>query len=307
MGPSPDERGRALAASTVAIVVWGFGPLFIRGIDMSASALVFWRFVISLPVMIGACYLAGQRLSWEIMRRMAAPAALFGLSFISGFLSYQKTSIVNASLIGSLQPALLLAVAPFLFRTRTTVRQVVFGVVALAGVAALVLGAGGSGGSSYVGDLWAALTLLLWTVYFVWAQRVRGAGHHPLEMLAAVFIVSFVVTTPVTLATADDIGDISWKAALLLLAQSVGPGLVGHGLMTWSQRHLDIRVVSLLGLGSPVVSAIGAWIVFDQRLRVLQMVGAAIVLVGLAGIVGERAPSRPVEPAATVPGTAPDP
>ena len=181
--------------------------------------MVFWRFVISLPVMVGACYAAGRRLTWELIRQMALPSVLFSYSFITSFLSYQKTSIVNASLIGSLQPALLLAVAPLLFKTRTTIRQILFGLVALAGVAGLVLGAGEGGGSSFTGDLWAGITLLLWTGYFIWAQRVRGAGHHPLEMLAAVFVVSFVVTTPVTLATSHDVGSISWRTAVACRAR----------------------------------------------------------------------------------------
>jgi drug/metabolite transporter (DMT)-like permease len=303
MSAGADESRRALAAASIAVVVWGFGPLFIRGIDMSAGALVFWRFLISLPIMTTACYVSGGRLRWVIFRRMAIPATLFALSFISSFLSYQKTSIVNASLIGSLEPALLLLVAPFIFHVRTTARQVGFGAIALAGVVALVLGAGATNGSSYVGDLWAVVTLVLWTVYFIWAQRVRSEGYDALSMLAAVFIISFVVTTPITLTTSHDVGSVTWKAILLLTLQAVGPGLVGHGMMMWSQRHLDIRTVSLMGLATPVVSAFGAWIVFSQGLRWMQFLGAAAVLAGLAGIVGER-PAPAVRNAdAVVPGT----
>ena len=64
-------------------------------------------------------------------------------------------------------------------------------------------------------------------------------------------------------------------------------GLVGHGMMTWAQRHLDITFASLLMLGSPVISAIGAWVAFGQRLSIVQIAGAFVVLAALGAIVLE--------------------
>ncbi len=64
-----------------------------------------------------------------------------------------------------------------------------------------------------------------------------------------------------------------------------GPGLVGHGLMTWAQRHLDLTVASLLTLASPVISATGAWLIYSEHLRPMQGVFATVVLLALAAIV----------------------
>ncbi len=73
-------------------------------------------------------------------------------------------------------------------------------------------------------------------------------------------------------------------------------GLVGHGLMTWAQRHVDITVASLLMLGGPVISAVGAWVVFSQQLSPVQIAGALVVLAALGGIVLEvRSSAVPVE------------
>lgn len=280
-----DDTQRALGAASIAVFVWGFGPLLVRGVDASAGAITFWRFALAQPVMIGAAYLLGGGLSLRVLRRAALPGLLFSVSMLASFLSYQKTSIVNASLIGSLQPALLLVVAPFVFGSRTTLRQAVFGSVSLGGVALLVVGAGGTNGASWVGDLWAAFNLVLWTVYFVLVQRIRDDGEDATSILAAVFLMSFVFAAPVSLVISDDVGGVGWDGIGLVALMAIGPGLIGHGLMTWSQRHLDIRVASLLGLASPVVSTVGAWIVFSQGLGLLQAVGGLLVLIGLAGVV----------------------
>jgi drug/metabolite transporter (DMT)-like permease len=296
--PASVEPGRrALSAAVVAAFVWGFGSLLVRGVHAPASVIVFWRFALAQPVMISAAYLSGGGLSWRLLRRTSLPGLLFSVSMLASFLSYQKTSIVNASLIGSLQPALLLAVAPLLFGTRTTGRQLGFGLVALAGIAALVLGAGGTSGASFVGDAWAAVNLVLWTVYYVLIQRIRDDGADAPSLLASVFFMSFVFATPLSLAIDTDLAAIRWRGILLVSLMALGPGLIGHGLMTWAQRHLDIRITSLLGLTSPVVATLGAWLIYSQRLRALQIAGGVIVLAGLAGVVWDhRASNATVRP-----------
>jgi drug/metabolite transporter (DMT)-like permease len=67
-----------------------------------------------------------------------------------------------------------------------------------------------------------------------------------------------------------------------------GPGLVGHGLISWASRHIPVTTTSLLTLGSPVISVFGGWLVYDQHLGVAQVLGAAFVLGGLAGSVWDR-------------------
>jgi drug/metabolite transporter (DMT)-like permease len=291
MPAAAEDTRRALGAATIAVVVWGFGPLMVRGIDASASSIVFWRFVLAQPVMIGASYYFGNGLSWRLLRRSFLPGALFAVSMLAAFTSFQKTSIVNASLIQAMQPALLLVVAPFVFKKRTTARQFLFGGVSLVGVAVLVIGGGGTEGSALEGDLWALFNLVLWTVYFILVQRIRQDGEDATSILAAVFIASCVVATPLTLLTADGVDDVfglGWKGWVLEVAMVLGPGLVGHGMMMWAQRHLDIRVSSLMGLASPVISTVGAWAIYSQSLSVLQVVGGAVVLAGLTGVMGDR-------------------
>ena len=82
-----------------------------------------------------------------------------------------------------------------------------------------------------------------------------------------------------------------WLVAMVLVT-----GLTGHGLMTWAQRFVDVTVSSLLTLASPVVSTIGAWIFFDQSLVAVQLVGAVLVIAGLAGLVLGQTSLRRVAP-----------
>ena len=275
----------AVSIAAVAVFAWGFGPLLVRGIDASAPTIVFWRLWIAAPVMLVAAYFTGGRVSVPLLKSVFVPGVLFGISMLVGFTSYQETSIANATLIGALQPALMLFIGPMLFGDRSGARQVLFAVIALAGISTVVLGAKDSSGASLHGDVLALINLGLFTAYFVRVKQVRNKGVHSAALVAGVFCIAAVVVSPWVLLTSHDLGAIHGVDWLSIVAMVLVSGLVGHGLMTWAQRHLDITLASLLMLGSPVVSAVGAWVVFSQRLSGLQIAGAAVVLTALAAIV----------------------
>lgn len=287
MSDSERREQLAITLGAIAVLAWGFGPLLVRGIHASAPTIVFWRLWLATPVMVGAAYLSGGRVSLPLLKSVFVPGVLFGTSMIVGFTAYQTTSIANATLIGALQPALMLFIGPVLFGDRSGSRQILLAVIALAGIGTVVLGAKQSSGASLHGDVLALINLGLWTAYFVRVKQVRDQGVHAGALIAGVFCVAAVVISPWVLLTSNDLGAIHGSDWLLILAMVLVSGLVGHGLMTWAQRHLDITFASLLMLGSPVISAVGAWIAFGQRLSSVQIAGALVVLAALGAIVLE--------------------
>ena len=148
-------------------------------------------------------------------------------------------------------------------------------------------------GASLYGDLMAIVNLGLWTVYFIKVKHLRNDGVHAPSFVAAVFLVAAVCVTPWALANHGDLGAVHGSDWWLLLAMVVGPGVLGHGLMTWAQRHLDITLASLLTLGQPPLTALGAWFIFNERLETAQLVGACVVMAALTMIVADVRASLP--------------
>jgi drug/metabolite transporter (DMT)-like permease len=294
---TPEGRARlAISIAALAVFAWGFGPLMVRGIDASAGTIVFWRLWIAMPVMLTAAYFTGGRVSLPLLKAVFVPGVIFGISTLVGFSSYHATSIANATLIGALQPVLMLFIAPLLFGERSSARQILLAVIALGGISTVVLGAQQSSGASLHGDALALINLGLFTTYFVRMKQVRNKGIHSIALIAGVFSVAAVTVTPWVLLTSHDLGAIHGADWLSIVGMVLLSGLIGHGLMTWAQRHIDITLASLLMLGGPVISAIGAWIVFNQQLSPVQIAGALVVLVALGAIVLEHHSSAvPVE------------
>jgi drug/metabolite transporter (DMT)-like permease len=130
-------------------------------------------------------------------------------------------------------------------------------------------------------------------VYFIKVKRQRDLGVHSASFLAGVFLTSAIVATPWALLSSDDLGSLDVRDFAFVVLMIVGPGLIGHGMMTWTQRHLDITIASMLTLLHPVLSTVEAWLIYDERLDGLQFLGAAVVLVALGAIIREAREAVP--------------
>jgi drug/metabolite transporter (DMT)-like permease len=278
-----------LIAATIAVIAFGFGPLFVRGIDASSAMIVFWRVLLALPVSIGVAYATGGRLSWHLLRQAVPIGICFAISIIASFTSFRETSIANATLIPALQPALVLIFAARMFGERRTRTDIICVIASFLGVSAVVL-ASSAGGNSWCGDLLAVVNLLVFTIYFLLAKHVRSGNVHSWSLLATIFVITAVVVTPWAIAVDGGVtalpGAHDW---LLVMAIVLFPGMVGHGFITWAHHYVDVSVTSTLTLASPVVAIVGAWIVYSESLSAVQVLGAVAVLVALGVLVhGQR-------------------
>jgi drug/metabolite transporter (DMT)-like permease len=295
------RSGLPLFAVALAVFAWGFGPLFVKGIDASFNTIVFWRVLIGTAVALAFAYLTGGRITFRLLV-IAFPAGVcFGISFIAGFASFQETSIVNATLIPALQPVLILLLATRMFGERRTGTELAFAALAFTGVVVVVAGASADG-SSLEGNLYAVLNLLVFTAYFVLGKRVRETDVHSWSLLAAIFMGACVIVLPWSLATTHDLDAIHGLDWLLLLGLVLLPGMVGHGLMTWAHHYVDVTVTSMMTLANPVVSIVGAWILYDQDLTGAQMAGGVVVLVALGAILRKQRAERALAAEAALTG-----
>jgi len=292
----------AIPAVALAVVAWGVGPLLVRGMGVSGYTVALYRMWLGAPAMLLAAHLWGSPLTLAVLRRCVLPGIFFGSSMMMGFMAVRTTSIAHATLIGSLTPALVLLGANRLVGERSDLRRFPAAVVSFVGLALVILVDGGATGASVAGDVWAVLGLVCFTVYFMILKKQRNAGVDGWAFLAGVFITGAITITPFCMVISDDLTALEAVDLVYLVGMIIGPGFIGHGLITWASRHLPVTTTSLLTLGSPVVSVIGGWIVFEQSLGGWQMFGAALVLVGLAGSVWDRSarPDRATEAAPVV-------
>ena len=266
-----------LGASVLAAVGWGFGAIFVRLTSTSGLVSCFYRLWLAAALLSIAVYASGRRLSSANFR-----ASWLGGAFLAGdmamfFCAVKLTSVVDVTVIGAVQPALVLAAARPLFGERMGRWDVFWILMSIASVSAAVVGPGVANHHQLSGDLLAVGSLLAWSAYWLASKHARTT-ENALEYTAVVTIVAAVVVTVVVLVSGQSLARVQAGDWLWISLLAVVPG-GAHLAMNWAHRYLDASVSSVIGSSNPVVAAAAALIVLGQPLTALQ-VGC-----GLAGLV----------------------
>lgn len=269
----------------IAVFAWGIGPLLFLAPSISINSVLFYRVLFWPPLLYLIVRRNGAKLNDKLFRSVLVPGILFGVSTIFGFTAITTTSVANATIIGNISTAMVLFVAPRFLNEKISKSQVVLALTSFAGVATIVIGAGNTGGSSLFGDFLALVNALTWTAYFISSKRRRVDGVDTWQFLFGVSVIQVFIVVPYALLTSNDILQITWRDLGFLIAMTLFSGTIGHSFMLWAQKYVDASVSSLILLLGPVISSTGAWLVYGQQISIVQVIGGAIVLASLAGVV----------------------
>src|SRR5262245_47747426 len=148
--PSPTFVKRPLAgtvAATTGVVLWGcLVPLAKAADNVNGIVLGFHRLWMGALAVLLVFYLTGGRLTRENLRTSFWGGVLFGLDIIFFFSALKLTTVANATIVGALQPMLLMYVGARWFGEKVTAALVGLSVVAITGAAMVAIGSA-SGGS----------------------------------------------------------------------------------------------------------------------------------------------------------------
>lgn len=289
------DRTLALVAVAFTVTLWGCSNVIIKILSVTGQVASFYRLWFAVPVVwvIPLCVPAVRgRLNRDWLSGALVGGLLFSMHQMLFFNALKFTSVANVTIIGALQPALILLVAGRMFGERPGLPALLWSGVAFVGTIMVVLGAMGAPSWSPFGDLLAIGNLFAFTGYFLWSKHVRtrvGAT----EYTVGITTVAAVAVLIVSLATAQDLGSPSSGALLWLAFIAVVPGTLGHFLANWAHAHASAFAMSILLLALPVVASTGAVIFLDEPLTPLQIVGGGCALLAIGVIV--RLPERSAE------------
>ncbi len=278
------RREAPLLAALFSVLFWGVGPLIVRGVSATTPTIMIVRLTAAIPVMAYIASRTGGRIDKRIMKLTFCSGIFSFLSMALSFESLRHTSIANLTLIDSLAPLLLMIVAPRLLNESVTRVQVLLGFAALAGIGAVIFGAGSESGATLYGDALAVTGTFMWATYLIFAKKSRTSGVNNWAFLGGNYAWSALLCIPWGIFVGIRFGDLDDRDLVLLGSMVVVQGIGAHGLHTWALKHIDVTIASMLTLGCPVISIIGAYFVYNESITAVQFAGAVCVLVSLGGV-----------------------
>jgi drug/metabolite transporter (DMT)-like permease len=290
-GAEAREVSHGLIGAAIAVCAWSTGTVLAKGIDMGGLAIGAYRFWFFAAAIVLWMRWRGEPFRWRILRHSMWGGLALGADIALFFSAVKLTSIVNATIIGAMQPIVVGVVAARFMGERIRPRDAGWSLVALAGVVVVVASAAGDEVTDWRGDLLAAAAMLSWSAYFITSKRSKSTMTST-EFTAGTALWTALICTPLGFAFGQDMSWPSWSNWGLLIAMAVGSGIVGHALMNWSLVRIPLWLGSTFTLLIPVFSALLAWAFLDEAVAPVQWAAMATVIAALAAVVrGQQTPS----------------
>jgi drug/metabolite transporter, DME family len=172
--------------------------------------------------------------------------------------------------------------------------------LATTGVAVLSLASATDASLSAAGIGLALVSGLGYATYTIVAKRLLRLGHKPVAVMGASFGLGAVLLLPVLL-----LGDTEWlhtpDGLALALYLGVVPTALAYSLFARGLRSLDASEVTTLVLAEPLTATVLGVVVLDERVGAGGLVGAALILAGLAVLALPRPRLRQTTAGTTTP------
>ena len=280
---SNQEATVALIGAAIAVTAWGASGVIIKHISLSSSEIAVYRFTFYSFLLAIFMMAKGTPLTMRALRVSLWGGLALGLDVAFFYEALKRTTVVNAMIIGSLQPIIVSIYGYKVLEERIRKRELGIGLVALLGTVGVLVGSTGSAEWNLAGDLFSVGSLFAWSAYFILSKNTQDRIT-PMEYTASTgaitaimsFIIALVLGVSFTVPSSENI---LW---LLLLAAIAG--VIGHSLMNWSLVRIPLWVGSIFTLFVPVVAAALAWIFLGESLNTLQVLSTGVVILALGSI-----------------------
>jgi len=290
MTPSNKFPALAFASLLLGGMAIGFAGIFMRLSDVNPIASAFWRMALAAPI-LWAWAFAVRRQDVAAGKRtgFAASLVLAGIYFAADMglwhLSLHYTTVANATLLSNFAP-IFIALWMWLAYKARFARVFVIGMVfALVGAVMLVgPNAAGSGPAQgdlkLIGDGLGLASAIFYAAYQLVVKDARSQ-YSTARLMAWSTTITGLALLPFALMSPGAFFPAQLSGWLPLLALAVVAQIGGQTVIAYALAHLPASLSSVSLLIQPLTAAVAAWLIFQETIGPVQMLGGALLLFGI--------------------------
>ena len=279
----PEARG--VVEMTLAMMISGTVGWFVIMSGQSPQAVVFWRCLFGALAMLMTCLALGvfrrSQMGLQQFLLVCLGGVALMLNWVLLFSAYSRSSIAIATVVYHIQPFMLVGLGVAFFAERLSAAKVAWLSLAFGGLVLIVVAknSGQAMGPDYlVGICLALASAFFYAVAAAITKRLKALPAHLIVLIQ--MMVGVVLLAPFVDITVDRSTE-AWSYLVII-------GVVHTGIMSTllysAIQKTPTALVGALSYIYPIVAILVDWIAFGHPLGVLQIIGAAAILLAAAGM-----------------------
>ncbi|TCI73042.1 DMT family transporter [Exiguobacterium sp. SH0S7] len=255
--------------------------LFVKWTSAPAETAAFYRMLFSSLMLLPFLdYRSLLSLRSNTRYAILLSGTLLAFHFWLWFLSLDYTTVASSTLFVTSSPIFVLIGNALFFKKHPTRIGLAFALVAVLGGMLVAAGDIQIGRDALYGDLLALVAALLIAGYWLVGQHIRTemkTNDYSFSVyLVATFVLGFMLLVRDT--TFVGFEAVNWW---YFIALAFFPTLLGHNLFNYALARVSATVVSITILGEALWGMLFGFVFFEERLGVMQWIGAAVLLGGI--------------------------
>jgi len=287
-------------ALALGIAAASTSSILIRFAQIDAPSLVIAAYRLTIASLILAPFLFRQRDAFRELTpgqyKLASLSGFFlALHFGTWITSLEYTNVTSSVVLVQTTPLFVAAFSPLLLGERPSWRTLIGLGIAFTGGLAIAFSdsctfqdellcvstASDTGTNVLLGDFLALLGGAAGAAYLMIGRRLR-ADLSLLTYIGLVYSSAAIFLILAVIASGDNFFGYPPITYFWFLLLALIPQLLAHSTYNWALRYLPATTVSITLLGEPISAAVLAYLVLDELPTPIRIVGAGIVLFGVA-------------------------
>ena len=269
-----------------ALLLFGLNGIVASQIPLNSYEIVFLRTLIGSILLIALFLIGKGKLHINIYKKDALFIVLSGIAMGTSWMflyeAYQQIGVSLSSLLYYCGPIIVMILSPIIFREKLTAPKLLGFATVLVGIF-LVNGNAPQGNSNTWGLLCGAMSAVMY--FFMVILNKQSKSISGMENSVIQLVVSFLtvaIFTGIKQGFVIHVPAAAWIWILILGVVNTG---IGCYLYFSPLTKLPVQTVAVCGYLEPLSAVVFATVLLDEKMTVIQIVGAVCIIGG--AMIGE--------------------
>lgn len=283
-------KQKAYIKLVFAMIIWGtLGPL-VKQIPLASGEIVLARVILGLATLgiiyfaSGGCRAGNTADRYAVRKDIAilfVSGAVMGFNWVFLFEAYKYTTVSMATVSYYCAPVIITALSPLVLGEKLTASRIAGIAAATAGMF-MITGSLSGGSQPLKGVLFGLLAALFYACVTILNKQLKG-GFTGIQITIVQLFAAGIVVAPYAVINHEGAWVMPQGAGLvcLIIVGVVHTGIVLH-LYFSSMQILPGQSVAMCSYIDPVSSLLIAAAVLSERMSIVQIIGAVLIIGGAA-------------------------